>query len=196
MAIGNPFGLEHTVSAGIISAKERTGRDVAPAESEAYYSYLQTDASINPGNSGGPLLNLRGEVVGINTAINPRANSISFAIPIAMVKQLLPALMAEGRVRRAALGISVADLSFEDAEQLGLKKRHGAYVVRLRQGGPAQLAGILPGDLIMRVAQDSVLNSEKLRWFASLLPLRVPSEVEVWRAGKRIVFQVKPAELL
>src|SRR5208337_5498298 len=105
VAIGNPFGLAHTVSAGIVSAKGRTRDDVPLGDPSGYYNFLQTDASINPGNSGGPLLNLKGEVVGINSAIRGGgAQGIGFAIPVNMVKQLLPMLLRDGRVTRSAMG--------------------------------------------------------------------------------------------
>src|SRR6202030_1553830 len=109
-AIGKPFGLSHTVSAGIVSAKGRP-REGVPLDPSGYYNFLQTDASINPGNSGGPLLNLRGEVVGINTAIRGGgAQGIGFAIPINMVKQLLPMLLRDGHVTRSALGVRIRDV--------------------------------------------------------------------------------------
>ena len=110
VAIGNPFGLSHTVSAGIVSAKGRTQQDV-PLDPAGFYDFLQTDASINPGNSGGPLLNLRGEVVGINSAVRGGgAQGIGFAIPINMVKQLLPMLLRDGHVTRSALGVRTSSI--------------------------------------------------------------------------------------
>ena len=117
VAIGNPFGLEHTVTAGIVSAKHRN------IEHGAYDDYIQTDAAINPGNSGGPLLNLAGEVIGINTAINPRANTIGFAVPIDMAKAVLPQLRASGHVTRGWLGVVIQGVSPEIAEELGLSRR-------------------------------------------------------------------------
>ncbi len=133
--------------------------------------------------------------MGINTAINPQANSISFAIPINMVRQLLPLLLEKGRVRRAALGVSVTDLSIEDAQRLGMNKRYGAFVVRVSRGGPAQQAGLKSGDLIVRVGDHAIRNSEKLRWYASLLAIGEPSDVEVQRGRQRLVLRVKPVEL-
>ncbi|HZO16666.1 MAG TPA: trypsin-like peptidase domain-containing protein, partial [Polyangiaceae bacterium] len=107
VAIGNPFGLEHTVSAGIVSAKGRTKDDVQGLDPAGYFNFLQTDASINPGNSGGPLLNLSGQVVGINAAVRANANNIGFAIPMDMIVQLLPMLLRDGKVHRSAIGIYV-----------------------------------------------------------------------------------------
>ena len=114
VAIGNPFGLEHTVTAGIVSAKHR---DIGQG---SYDDFIQTDAAINPGNSGGPLLNLAGEVIGINTAINPRANTIGFAVPINMAKEILPQLKAEGHVTRGWLGVVIQKITPEIAEEFGL----------------------------------------------------------------------------
>ncbi len=114
VAIGNPFGLAHTVSAGIISAKGRTNQDVRGLDDSGYYDFLQTDASINPGNSGGPLLDVTGRVVGINTAIRAQANSIGFAVPINMVKELLPRLLRDGKITRSAIGVVVAPVMADD----------------------------------------------------------------------------------
>jgi serine protease Do len=146
VAIGNPFGLSHTVSAGIISAKGRTREDV-PLDPSGYYDFLQTDASINPGNSGGPLLSLRGEVVGVNTAIRGGgAQGIGFAIPINMIKQLLPMLLRDGRVTRSALGIRIADireLSTDDRATLQLPQKDslsGAVIEYVLPGGSAARA--------------------------------------------------------
>ncbi len=147
VAIGNPFGLSHTVSAGIISAKGRTKDDV-PLDPAGYYNFLQTDASINPGNSGGPLLNLKGEVVGINSAIRGGgAQGIGFAIPINMVKQLLPMLLRDGHVTRSAMGVRIKDvreLAADDRQALKIPesdqwRRPGVRGRRRpgRQGGAA-----------------------------------------------------------
>ncbi len=114
VAIGNPFGLEHTVSQGIVSAKGRTKEEVPLGDPTGFYDFLQTDASINPGNSGGPLLNLKGEVIGINSAIHANATGVGFAIPINMVKQLLPMLLRDGQVSRSAIGVRIADFEGSD----------------------------------------------------------------------------------
>src|SRR5208283_500674 len=122
VAIGNPFGLSHTVSAGIISAKGRTSEDVQ-LDPTGVYDFIQTDASINPGNSGGPLLNLKGQVVAMNSAIRGDAQGIGFAIPINMIRQLLPMLLRDGRVTRSALGVRIIDvhqLTSEDRQALDL----------------------------------------------------------------------------
>jgi serine protease Do len=173
VAIGNPFGLSHTVSAGIISAKGRTRQDV-PLDPSGYYDFLQTDASINPGNSGGPLLNLRGEVVGVNTAIRGGgAQGIGFAIPINMIKQLLPMLLRDGKVTRSALGIRIVDvhqLAPEDLSALGLQQRNrlsGAVVEYVLPGGSASRGGVQPGDLIVGFEGHPIERSAQLMWLAS-----------------------------
>ncbi len=126
VAIGNPFGLEHTVTAGIVSAKHRViNTDPDPRR---FDDFIQTDAAIHPGNSGGPLLDLNGEVIGVNTAINPRANTIGFAIPINMAKTILPQLRATGRVSRGWLGVFIQGIDEHTAELLGLETRKGALV--------------------------------------------------------------------
>jgi serine protease Do len=171
VAVGNPFGLSHTVSAGIVSAKGRTREDV-PLDPTGYYNFLQTDASINPGNSGGPLLNLRGEVVGINTAIKGGgAQGIGFAIPINMVKQLLPMLLRDGHVTRSAIGVHVVDprrVSVDDLRKLGLPDAaRGALVGDVLTGGPADKAGLQPGDVIVAFDGQNLERSEQLTWLAS-----------------------------
>ena len=195
IAIGNPFGLEHTVSAGIISAKERTGRDVQLGEPDAYYSFLQTDASINPGNSGGPLLDLTGRVVGINTAINQTANNIGFAIPIDMIKELLPRLLKDGRVHRAAIGVHVDDVSREDMIKWKLSDRRGAYIARVVTGGPAALGGVQPGDVLVEFDGHPIFTPEQLRWRASLAAIGKDVGIAVLRGGVRQNLVIKPAPL-
>ncbi len=143
VAIGNPFGLEHTVTAGIVSAKHRN------IGQGSYDDFIQTDAAINPGNSGGPLLNLRGEVIGINTAINPRANTIGFTVPINMAKAILPQLRLDGRVTRGWLGVVIQNVTPELAEAFDLSEEAGALVSRVMPGSPAAEAEIAVGDVIV-----------------------------------------------
>lgn len=183
IAIGNPFGLSHTVSAGIVSARERTKEDVGLGDPRAYYSFLQTDASINPGNSGGPLLDLQGQVIGINTAINPEANSIGFAIPSDMVRELLPRLLKDGVIERAAIGVHVAD------------ERGGARILRVIPGGPSAAAGIQAGDLVVRVGDHDIADATMLRWRASLSKVGAPTPIHVMRNGKRLELTVVPVLL-
>lgn len=185
VAIGNPFGLSHTVSSGIVSAKGRTQRDVQGlGDPSGYFNFIQTDASINPGNSGGPLLDLAGQVVGINTAIRARANSIGFAVPINMVKELLPQIIAEGRVRRSAIGIEILDLTLEDATRLGLSDTNGALVKGVLPGGPGDRAGLRVDDVIVAFNGEPVEAPQRLRWRASLAGIGKKVPVRVVR-GKR-----------
>jgi serine protease Do len=187
VAIGNPFGLSHTVSAGIISAKGRTEKEV-PLDPAGYYNFLQTDASINPGNSGGPLLNLRGEVVGINTAIRGGgAQGIGFAIPINMVKQLLPMLLRDGHVTRSALGIrqlDVHELTPEDRAALKLASEQGAVIEGVEPGGPADRAHLAPGDVIMAFDGTPLVPGSLLRWLASTAGVGKVVTLRVSRYGK------------
>lgn len=196
IAIGNPFGLSHTVSAGIISAKGRTRDDVQlPGDASGYYNFIQTDASINPGNSGGPLIDLTGHVVGMNTAIRQQANSIGFAIPINMIKELLPQLRAKGRVERSAIGVHVASVRPEDVERLGLMRQAGALVRHVVPGGPAASAGLRPDDVIVAFDGVDVVGPEKLRWQASLAGIGRTVNVRVARGQKYKDFAVTLVEL-
>lgn len=195
LAIGNPFGLEHTVSAGIISAKERTGRDVQLGDPDAYYSFLQTDASINPGNSGGPLIDMAGRVVGVNTAINQAANNIGFAIPVNMIRQLLPRLLKDGRVQRAAIGVQVSDVTLDDVKRFGLPHRKGAFIAQVVPGSPAEKAKMRPGDVVLEFHGVPIESPEDLRWEASLAPINEDVFVVVLREGKETRLSLKPAPL-
>jgi|CZKU01.1.fsa_nt_gi serine protease Do len=201
VAIGNPFGLAHTVSAGIVSAKGRTLEDV-PLDSSGYYDFIQTDASINPGNSGGPLLNLRGAVVGINTAIRGGgAQGIGFAIPINMVKQLLPMLLRDGHVTRSALGVRIVDahqLSSDDRTALKLPEGariSGAVIEYVNPSGPADKAGLGPGDIIIAFEGQPIERSAQLQWLASTAGVGRPVTLRVQRATKPFEVKVTLGEL-
>lgn len=178
VAIGNPFGLAHTVSAGIISARGRTRHDV-DLDPAGYYNFLQTDASINPGNSGGPLIDLGGKVVGMNTAIRAGANNIGFAIPIDMIKALLPGLLREGKIRRSQLGVVAETLSLDRALQLDMKSTP-AVITSVVPGGPADQAGLREGDLVLAFDDQPVRGKEELRWLAS-----------IGGVGRKILLQVR-----
>jgi serine protease Do len=156
VAIGNPFGLGNTVTMGIVSAKGRT------IGAGPYDDFIQTDASINPGNSGGPLFNLLGQVVGINTAINPQGKGIGFAIPIDAVKAVLPQLIATGHVSRGRLGVGIQGLDEDLAKALGMDRPHGALVEQVEPGSPAEKAGIKSGDVIVALDGRDVPHSEEL----------------------------------
>jgi serine protease Do len=179
LAIGNPFGLEHTVTAGIVSAKHRN------IEQGMYDDYIQTDAAINPGNSGGPLLNLAGEVIGINTAINPRANTIGFAVPINMAKDILPQLRAEGHVTRGWLGVVIQKMTPEIAEEFGLDEAKGALVSKVVPDGPAAKAGIEQRDVIREFDGQPVDDFDDLPKLVARTPVKKKVDVVVIRDGKR-----------
>jgi len=156
VAIGNPFGLGNTVTMGIVSAK---GRSIGAGP---YDDFIQTDASINPGNSGGPLFNLRGQVVGINTAINPNGKGIGFAIPIDAVKDVLPQLIASGHVARGRVGVVIQPMDEDLAKALGMEHPRGALVEQVEAASPAEAAGIKAGDVILAVDGQDVPRSEEL----------------------------------
>jgi serine protease Do len=188
VAIGNPFGLSHTVSAGIISAKGRTQQDV-PLDPAGYYDFLQTDASINPGNSGGPLLNLKGEVIGINSAIRGGgAQGIGFAIPVNMVKQLLPMLLRDGRVTRSAMGVRIQDvreLAPDDRQELKIPDgTSGAVIEFVSSGGPADKAGLQPGDIIVAFDGTPIERKNQLQWLANTAGVGRVITVRALRDGK------------
>jgi len=195
VAIGNPYGLAHSVSAGILSAKGRTIDDVDGLDAEGYWDFLQTDASINPGNSGGPLLNLKGEVVGINAAIRKNANGIGFAVPINMVKDLIPILLRDGKVRRSALGVIVGDVSPEQSQRLGQTERRGAWVKGLQGAGPADKGGIRVDDVIVAFDGKPIADPNALRWYASIFGVGRTAKVHVLRDGKELDANVTLNEL-
>ncbi|MFI3270898.1 MAG: Do family serine endopeptidase [Pseudomonadota bacterium] len=156
MAIGNPFGLDHTVTTGILSAK---GRDIS---SGPFDNFLQTDASINPGNSGGPLLNMQGEVIGINTAIIASGQGIGFAIPSNMASQIIEQLKTHKKVQRGWIGVTIKPIDNDTARALGLKKSNGAFVESVIAGDPADKAGIKAGDILLKVDGKEMENSTEL----------------------------------
>lgn len=203
VAIGNPFGLAHTVSAGIISAKGRTRDDVPLGDPSGYYDFLQTDASINPGNSGGPLLDLKGQVVGINTAVRGGgAQGIGFAIPISMVKQLLPSLVRDGHVTRSALGVTIKDvreLLPEDRAFLKLEAggggESGAVITQVGRGSGADKAGLLAGDVIVGFDGHPVDTGTHLQWLASTAGVGKTVTVRALREGKAFDLKVTLGEL-
>ncbi len=182
LAIGNPLGLSHTVTAGIVSALER--RDLAPEGRQIYAEFIQTDASINPGNSGGPLISLYGEVIGINTAINRQGQGIGFAIPINIVKTLLPHLHKNGYVVRTWIGIRMQEVTLPLAKSFGLDRPQGALVTEVIENGPAQAAGITAGDVILKFDGKPVRKSDQLPWLASTAGAVDPVKVELLRGGK------------
>ncbi len=189
MAIGNPFGLSHTVTVGIVSAK---GRVIG---SGPYDDFIQTDASINPGNSGGPLFNINGEVVGINTAIVASGQGIGFAIPINEAKQIIPQLKKQGKVIRGGIGVYVQKLTPELAKSFGLEKSKGALVADVIPGGTAEAGGILRGDVIVKFDGKEIDEMNELPRLVASTPVGKEVEVEVLREGKPLKLKLKVGEL-
>jgi Do/DeqQ family serine protease len=184
VAIGNPFGLGQTVTSGIVSALGRSGLGI-----EGYENFIQTDASINPGNSGGALVNLRGELVGINTAIfSPGQNvgnvGIGFAIPSNLVKQITDQLLEHGEVRRANLGVQMQDVTPELASAFNLSSDKGAVVTRILEGSAADKAGLKVGDVITAIDGYHLVNSDTLRNSIGLLVVGQTIKLDILREGK------------
>jgi len=188
VAIGNPFGLEQTVTAGIVSAK---GRVIG---SGPYDDFIQTDASINPGNSGGPLLNMKGEVVGINTAIVAGGQGIGFAIPVNLAKNIIAQLKSTGEVTRGWLGVGIQDISEEVAEYYGIKEKKGVLVTEVFPGDPADLAGVKPKDIILSVNGKAVDSARKLTSMIADIRVGDTIQVKVNRNAKTRTIDVKIAK--
>jgi serine protease Do len=189
VAIGNPFGLGHTVTAGIVSAK---GRIIG---SGPYDDFIQTDASINPGNSGGPLFNLKGEVVGINTAIIQGGQGIGFATPISLAKSILEQLKEKGKVTRGWLGVYIQPLTPEVAAKLGATGSHGALVSDVTKDGPAAKAGIRSGDVIVAFNGKEVRDERDLPTIVAVTKPGSKVDVKVVRDGKEMTIPVTIAEM-
>ena len=184
LAIGSPFGLEQTVTAGIVSAK---GRVIG---SGPYDDFIQTDASINPGNSGGPLLNLKGEVIGINTAIVASGQGIGFAIPINLAKDIIVALKNEGEVTRGWLGVAIQDLSSDMAEYYEIKQKEGVFVADVFEGDPADLAGIQRKDIILELNGEKIKTTRQLTAMIAKIPVGESAGLKLLRDGKEKTVQV------
>ncbi|HEY3021992.1 MAG TPA: trypsin-like peptidase domain-containing protein [Solirubrobacteraceae bacterium] len=181
LAIGNPFGLSHTATAGIVSAVGRTTRDVPIGKPSRFQSFIQTDASINPGNSGGPLVNTSGEVVGIATAIDTRGQGIGFAVPINLVKDVVPALRRDGRLARTWLGVYLSPLTDDLAASVALPARGGVFVSGVVPGSPAARAGIGKGDVILEFDGKKV-DDKTLPWRVAVAGAGRKVTVKIWRA--------------
>jgi serine protease Do len=189
VAIGNPFGLGHTVTAGIVSAKHRI------IGQGSYDDYIQTDAAINPGNSGGPLINMAGEVIGINTAINPRANTIGFAVPINMAKSILPQLRADGRVTRGWLGVVIQRITPALSEAMDLDSEKGALVSKVIPSGPAAMAGLETGDVIVTFDGAEIGGWNELPRVVAATPVDKKVEIIVLRDGARVKIKAQVGAL-
>ncbi len=184
VAIGNPFGLGQTVTSGIVSALGRSGLGI-----EGLEDFIQTDASINPGNSGGALVNLRGEFVGMNTAILAPSGGnvgIGFAIPSNMALRIMDSLIQHGEVRRGLLGVTTQDLTPELIKAFSLKSQHGAVVSRVETGSPAEKAGMEPGDVIVAINGDEIKNgSSQIRTLIGLLQIGDTANIDILRGEER-----------
>jgi len=182
VAIGNPFGLQHTVTAGIVSALGRTG--INP---DGYEDFIQTDASINPGNSGGALVNLRGELIGINSAILSRSGGnigIGFAIPVNMAKGVMDQLIKYGEVKRGVLGVSIYGVTPDIAKEFGLSESSGALVAGVAQGSAAERAGVKTGDIITSINGVTMKDAGELRNTIGMLRVGDKVEIGLLRDGK------------
>lgn len=195
VAIGNPYGYDHTVTVGVVSAK---GRPV-DVEDRQYRDLLQTDASINPGNSGGPLLNLKGEVVGINTAVSAQAQGIGFAIPTKTVQGVLQQLIEDGKVIRPWLGVSIQNLTPEIIDYFGLDIKEGAIVAQTAPNSPAAAAGLRQGDVILELNGSRVKSAEDLIQQIKALEVGVKAMLLIERQGEQqfvsITIGERPAEV-
>ncbi len=190
LAIGSPFGLESTVTSGIVSA---LGRDTGD-----YLPFIQTDVAVNPGNSGGPLLNLKGEVVGINSQIISRSGGsmgISLAIPITEAMSVVEQLRTSGKVTRGRIGVQIGEVSKDVAQAIGLPKAGGALVSGVEQDAPADKAGILPGDVITSFAGKPITKFSDLPRLVGEIKPGKTEPIEVWRKGKVVKLKVKVGEL-
>ena len=182
VAIGNPFGLGQTVTSGIVSALGRSGLGI-----EGYEDFIQTDASINPGNSGGALVNLNGELIGMNTAILAPSGGnvgIGFAIPSNMVMTLVDSLVKHGEVRRGRLGVTTQDLTAELVKAFGLTNKHGAIVSRVEAESAAARAGLEPGDIIVAVNGRTIKNSAQIRNIIGLMEIGDTADIEIIRGNE------------
>jgi serine protease Do len=194
IAIGNPYGLQQTVTMGVVSAK---GRSIpAGVEGQIYRNFIQTDTAINPGNSGGPLLNIKGEVVGINTAIIPYAQGIGFAIPVNIAKKNIDDLINLGKVRRSWLGVYIQEVTPEIAKQFGLPEdAKGVLVGDVVKDSPAEESGIKRGDIIIKVNDEEVYSPGELQDKIRDIDIGEKADIEVVRDGKTINFIVKIDEM-
>src|SRR5713226_9702342 len=190
IAIGNPFGLDRTVTVGIVSATARNRVGVA-----TYENFIQTDASINPGNSGGPLLNLDGKVIGINTAIVAAGQGIGFSIPINQAKDVMRQLIAGGRVVRGWLGIAIQDVTDELSGTFGVKEREGVLVADVMKGGPAEAAGVRPGDVIVELNGGAIKEVPELQRRVAAVAPGQPVRLKVIRDRKPVRLSVKIGEM-
>ena len=186
-AIGAPFGFDNSVTAGIVSAKGRS------LPNENYTPFIQTDVAINPGNSGGPLFNLRGQVVGVNSQIYSQSGGfmgISFAIPIDVAMNVADQLRRNGKVERGRIGVVIQEVSYDLAKSFGLQAANGALISQVTPGGPADKAGLQPGDIVQSVNGENVKASSDLPVLVGMMPPGTQLTLGIWRNGKREEVQV------
>jgi serine protease Do len=196
MALGSPFGLTHSVSQGIISARSRHEEELE-IDGVEHQEFLQTDAAINPGNSGGPLVNLRGEVIGLNAAIASNkggSDGVGFSIPINLAKWAMTQLISGGKVVRGAMGVNLQGISSLRAEELGFDRPKGARVVAVHEDSPASRAGLLVNDVVLRFNGIDVADDYHLINLVSICPIGKPSEIVVWRDRKSLPLRVTIAD--
>jgi S1-C subfamily serine protease len=193
VAIGSPFGFESTLTAGVISALGRTLRSIT---GHLVDNVIQTDAALNPGNSGGPLVDSRGQVIGINTAIIHSAQGICFAIPINMAKHILPQLLQHGRVVRGYLGLHARSVPIAPAlaRRFGLDQKYGVEVQAVEPDSPADQAGLLEEDVIVTLGEEPAASVDDLHKLLTRLPVGVPAEVVFLRGDRRLVRFVVPSD--
>lgn len=180
VAIGEPYGLQSTVTAGIVSAKGRRGDELGGGLNRGYWDFIQTDCAINPGNSGGPLMNMRGEVVGINTAINARAQGLAFAVPINMARRVVDDLRKYKRVQRGWVGLYTID----NPRQYGIELSSGALIGQVVPGSPAARAGLRRGDVVLKFDGVAVDDAERLRWLLANAGVNKQVTLHVVREGR------------
>ena len=189
IAVGNPFGLIQTVTYGIVSAKGRSNVGI-----NEYENFIQTDAAINPGNSGGPLVSLSGEIVGVNSAIYTRSGGyqgIGFAVPINMARKIMRDLIDKGKVSRGWLGVGIQDVSQDLAKAFQLENTKGSLISGVMQGTPAQKAGMLKGDVVIRINDKYIRDSNHLRNEIANAGAFAEIEMELIRDGKNILIKLK-----
>jgi S1-C subfamily serine protease len=191
LAIGSPLGFDHTVTLGIISAISRHVPDI-----NSNVDFIQTDAAINPGNSGGPLVNLRGEVVGINTAISARGQNIGFAVPVSVAKQVADSLITSGKIVRPWIGVSMADLTPEISKSLGLPENtQGVVVAQVIPNSPSSRAGFRQGDVLQRIDGQRITTAKAIQDMVRQKPINSTLNFQILREGQLMAVQVKTAQL-
>lgn len=184
VAIGNPYGFDHTVTVGVLSAKERPITISENNETRRYKNLLQTDASINPGNSGGPLLNLNGEVVGINTAVSTDAQGIGFAIPVSTVKNVITSLKNDVKLPKPYIGIYMSNIDSSWLNQLKLQSTDGVLIESVLENSPSKAAGLQQYDVILKMNNKSIKDTDALSDFISTAKVGQKVKVKIWREGK------------